>query len=70
MQEKFPELNVGDIIELWGDPEMRFCCNDECEAFNGIVHPDEDNEFKVEDITRVWSQKGDDLICVYKRERK
>lgn len=57
-----------DIIEVYNDAEMRFLCNDECEQFDGIVHPDEDSEYKVEDVTRVWRQVGEDYKCIYKRE--
>lgn len=64
----FPIIQMDDIIEVDNDSEMRFFCNDECEQFDGIVHPDEDWEFKEEDITRVWRQIGEDYICIYKRE--
>lgn len=64
----FPKIQMDDIIEIYNDTEMRFFCNDECEQFDGIVHPDEDWEFKEEDITRVWRQIGEDFICIYKRD--
>lgn len=64
----FPTIQTDDIIEVYDDTEMRFFCNDECEQFDGIVHPDEDLEFKEEDVTRVWRQEGEDYICIYKRE--
>ena len=62
------QIQYLDIIEVYNDAEMRFLCNDECEQFDGIVHPDEDSEYKVEDVTRVWRQVGEDYICIYKRE--
>lgn len=64
----FPTIQYLDIIEVYNDAEMRYLCNDECEQFDGIVHPDEDSEYKEEDITRVWRQVGDDYKCIYKRE--
>ena len=62
------QIQYLDIIEVYNDVEMRFLCNDECEQFDGIVHPDEDSEYKVEDVTRVWRQVGEDYKCIYKRE--
>ncbi len=62
------QIQYLDIIEVYNDAEMRFLCNDECEQFDGIVHPDEDSEYKVEDVTRVWRQVGEDYKCIYKRE--
>lgn len=64
----FPEIQYLDIIEVYNDAEMRYLCNDECKQFDGIVHPDEDSEYKVEDVTRVWRQVGEDYKCIYKRE--
>lgn len=64
----FPDIQYLDIIEVYNDAEMRYLCNDECEQFDGIVHPDEDSEYKVEDVTRVWRQVGEDYKCIYKRE--
>ena len=64
----FPEIQYLDIIEVYNDAEMRYLCNDECEQFDGIVHQDEDSEYKVEDVTRVWRQVGEDYKCIYKRE--
>ena len=66
----FPEIQYLDIIEVYNDAEMRFLCNDEC-GYNydeSKFHPDEDSEYKVEDITRVWKQVGEDYKCIYKRE--
>lgn len=63
----FPIIQMGDIIEVNNNIEMRFVCNDECEQFDGIVHPDEDWEFEEENITRVWRQIDEDYICIYKR---
>ena len=62
------QIQYLDIIEVYNDAEMRYLCNDECEQFDGIVHPDEDSEYKVEDVTRVWRQVGEDYKCIYKRE--
>ena len=62
------QIQYLDMIEVYNDAEMRFLCNDECEQFDGIVHPDEDSEYKVEDVTRVWRQVGEDYKCIYKRE--
>lgn len=62
------QIQYLDIIEVYNDAEMRFLCNDECEQFDGIVHPDEDSEYKAEDVTRVWRQVGEDYKCIYKRE--
>lgn len=62
------QIQYLDIIEVYNDAEMRFLCNDECEQFDGIVHPDEDSEYKVEDVTKVWRQVGEDYKCIYKRE--
>lgn len=62
------QIQYLDIIEVYNNEEMRFLCNDECEQFDGIVHPDEDSEYKVEDVTRVWRQVGEDYKCIYKRE--
>lgn len=62
------QIQYLDIIEVYNDAEMRFLCNDECEQFDGVVHPDEDSEYKVEDVTRVWRQVGEDYKCIYKRE--
>lgn len=62
------QIQYLDIIEVYNDAEMRFLCNDECEQFDDIVHPDEDREYKVEDVTRVWRQVGEDYKCIYKRE--
>lgn len=69
---KFPKLEPNDIIEVHGNEELRFFCNDECEQFDGIVHPDEDNEFKEEDITKVWRPQvhGDGFVCIYKRTKE
>ena len=66
--KRFPRLQMDDIIEVYNDTEMRFFCNDEFGQYNGKVQPDEDFEFKEEDVTRVWRQVGDDYICIYKRE--
>ena len=29
---EFPNIEPYDIIEVFGNPEMRFVCNDECEV--------------------------------------
>lgn len=64
-----PKLLPGDIIELHFLEECRFICNDEVEQFDGIVHPNEDEEFYEKQISRVWRLKEDTYICIYKRER-
>lgn len=66
---KLPELQMGDIIEVYNDTEMRFFCNDEFgQHEDGRIQPDEDWEFKEEDVTRVWRQvEGEDYKCIYKR---
>ena len=64
-----PKLQPGDIIELYGNEELRYFCNDNVEQFDDIVHPDEDEEFYVEQISRVWRLEEDTYICIYKRER-
>lgn len=69
MDNNFPKLQMNDIIEVYGDTDMRFFCNDEFgQHDDGRIQPNEDLEFNVTDITRVWRQKGDDYICIYKRE--
>lgn len=71
MDNKFPKIEINDIIEVFGNEELRFFCNDECEQFDGIVHPDEDYEFEEKDITKVWRQvNGDDFVCIYKRVKE
>ena len=37
---------MNDFIEVLSNKEMRFFLNDEFEQFDGIIHPDEDYEFK------------------------
>ena len=65
----FPILQPTDFIEVFGDKEMRFFCTDECEQFENMVHPDEDYEFKQENITSVWRQVDNDTYkCIYKKE--
>jgi flavorubredoxin len=66
----FPRLQMDDIIEVYNDTEMRFFCNDEFgQHEDGRIQPDEDWEFKEEDVTRVWRQvEGEDYKCIYKRE--
>jgi hypothetical protein len=64
----FPKLQPTDFIEVFGDNEMRFFCTDECEQFENVVHPDEDYEFKQEDITRVWRQVDNHTYkCIYRK---
>ena len=64
-----PKLLPGDIVELHYLEECRFMCNDNVEQFDNIVHPDEDEEFYVEQISRVWRLEEDTFKCIYKRER-
>lgn len=67
--KNFPSLQMSDIIEVYNDTEMRFFCNDEFgQHEDGRIQPDEDFEFKEEDVTRVWRQMGEDYICIYKRD--
>lgn len=64
----FPKLQPTDFIEVFGDREMRFFCTDECEQFENVVHPDEDYEFKQEDITSVWRQVDNRTYkCIYRK---
>lgn len=66
---KFPLLQMGDIIEVYNDDDMRYFCNDEFgQHEDGRAQPDEDCEFQEKDITRVWRQFGDDFICIFKRD--
>lgn len=65
----FPILQMGDIIEVYNDDDMRFFCNDEFgQHEDGRVQPDEDWEFRQDNITRVWRQSGEDYICIFKRD--
>ena len=68
---EFPKLQMNDFIEVSNNKEMRFFLNDEFEQFDGIVHPDEDYEFKEEDITEVWRQIDSDTFkCIFKKPPK
>ena len=58
----FPKLQMGDIIQIGYDKEMRFFLNDEYEQFDGVVHPNEDYEFTEEQIIEVWRQVDDDTF--------
>ena len=57
---EFPNIEPYDIIEVFGNPEMRFVCNDECEVIiekdRQVIHPDEDYEFDLNKVTRVWRE--------------
>lgn len=57
---KFPNIEPYDIIEVFNNPEMRFVCNDECEVIiekdRQVIHPDEDYEFELNKITKVWQE--------------
>ena len=64
-----PKLLPGDIVELHYLEECRFICNDNVEQFDNIVHPDEDEEFYADQISRIWRLKEDTYNCIYKRER-
>ena len=65
----FPKLQMSDFIEVYGNKEMRIFLNDEYEQFDGIIHPDEDYEFKEEDITEIWIQVDDDTFkCIYRKK--
>lgn len=64
----FPTIQYLDIIEVYNDAEMRYLCNGEYGQSDGVVYPDEDSTYKVEDVTRVWRQVGEDYKCIYKRE--
>ena len=64
---ELPKLQPEDIIELFFNPELRYICDDEVEQFENIVHPDGDNEFEQNHISRVWRLQEDNYICVYKK---
>lgn len=67
--KEFPRLQLHDFVQVGGNKEMRFFLTDEYEQFDGIVHPDEDFEFKEESITEVWRQVDEDTFkCIYRRE--
>ena len=66
--QKFPELQINDFITIYDNKEMRFFLGDEYEQFDGIIHPNEDYEFKEENITEVWRQTDEYTFkCIYKR---
>ena len=66
----FPKLKMNNFIEVLSNKEMRFFLNDEFEQFHGIIHPDEDYEFKEEDITEVWRQVDNDTFkCIYRKSK-
>lgn len=66
----FPKLQMNDFIEVGGNKELRFFLNDEYEQFDRIIHPDEDYEFKEEDITEVWRQVDSDTFkCIYRKAK-
>ena len=70
MIKVFLKLKMNDFIEVSGNKEMRFFLNDEYEQFDGIIHPDEDYEFKEEDITEVWRQVDNDTFkCIYRKSK-
>lgn len=62
----FPKrLSEGDVIELYNNPEFIYGCNDECEVYGDIVHPDEDREFKQSEVSRIWKRDGNNYILIY-----
>lgn len=64
----FPKLQMGDFIEVFGNKEMRFFLNDEFGHYDGKVQPDEDYEFKEENVTEVWRQVDSNTFkCIYKK---
>ncbi len=66
--QEFPELQIGDFITICNNTEMRYFLTDEFEQFDGIVHPDEDYEFKERYITEVWRQTSDSTFeKIFKR---
>ena len=67
--KEFPKLQPGDIIELHYLEECRFMCNDEVEQFDGIIHPDEDDEFYQEQVSRVWRLTEDTYYCIFKKSK-
>lgn len=58
--DKLKNIEPYDIIEVFGNPEMRFVCNDECEIIieedRQVIHPDEDYEFELDKVTKVWRE--------------
>ena len=69
MIKGFPtELNEGDIIELYNNPVLLFICNDKCEVFDDIIHPDEDREFGQIEVSHIWKRDGNDYILIYEKE--
>ena len=69
VKSDFPKLQMDDFIEVFGIKEMRFFLNDEFEQYDGIIHPDEDHEFKEKDITEVWRCIDCETYkCIYRRE--
>ena len=57
---EFINIEPYDIIEIGNNPEMRFLCNDECEVIiekdRQVIHPDEDFEFELKRVTKVWRE--------------
>ena len=57
---KFPNIEPYDIIEMFNNKEMRYLCNDECEVIiekdRQVIHPDEDYEFDLNRVTKVWRE--------------
>ena len=69
MIKDFPtELNEADIIELYNNPVFLFVCNDRCEVFDDIIHPDEDHEFNQIEVSRIWKRDGNNYILIYEKE--
>lgn len=68
---KFTKLQINDFIEVQNNKEMRFFLNDEFEQYDDIIHPDEDHEFKADDITEVWRQVDSDTFkCIYRKNKE
>lgn len=72
MMKQFPKIEPYDIIEVLGIKEMRFLCNDECEVIIEkdiqVIHPDEDYEFDLNKVTRVWREdRFGDYILIWRK---
>lgn len=69
---KFPNIEPYDIIEMLGIKEMRYLCNDECEVIiekdRQVIHPDEDYEFDLNKVTKVWREdRFGDYILIWRK---
>lgn len=67
---EFPIIEPKDIIELYGEEYMRTVCDDECEVIDEnerqVIHPNEDEEYDLNDVTKVWREnKNGDYILIW-----